>query len=84
MVLRHLLSWSRVRERQREGENRKLEASHDHVERGGKECGERGSKRARERSNSKRVRVREGGGGKHPGIPGCCQVTVGRSTELHS
>ena len=46
---------------------------------GGKECGERGSKRARERSNSKRVRVREGGGGQTaPFIVGHAYLAVAR------
>ena len=61
VVLRHLLLWSRGRERKGEGESRKVEAGH--VERWG-ECGERGIKRARERGKNKRVR--EGGGGKQP------------------
>jgi hypothetical protein len=33
---------------------------------GGRQSGERGSKRARERQKSKSKRIREGGGGKQP------------------
>jgi hypothetical protein len=41
-------------ERQSEGENREIEAGHGHVEGGGRECGETGSKRAREKQAGSR------------------------------
>ena len=56
MILRHLLSWSRGRERQREGASREIEAGHDHVERGGEGMGREEEQEARERCSSKRGR----------------------------
>jgi hypothetical protein len=50
------------------------------VERGGRESGERGSKR--EPQESKRQEREEKANSPFysgPGLPGCCQVTVGRS-----
>jgi hypothetical protein len=49
-------------ERQREGESREVEASHDHVKRAeqGKEFVKNGGERGQERSKQ------EGGGGKQP------------------
>jgi hypothetical protein len=54
---------TRCREKQREGESREVEASHDHVERGEKGIGRQGNKEVR----GKRLReTREGGGSKQP------------------
>ena len=71
----HVCSFmTRCREKQREGESREVEASHDHIEEGGK-GGETRGQGARERQ-------KQGGGTSSPfysgpDIHGYCQVTVG-------
>ena len=67
-------------ERQREGEDREVEVSNDHVERGRKEMG-RGRARGQERSKRVREQGREEGASSSfysgLGHPGCYQVNGG-------
>ena len=51
------------------------------MERGGRELGERGNKRTRDRGKSVRI---GGGGGKQSSLPGSCQVTVGVESKQNT
>ena len=50
------MSWSRGKERQREGERREVEVGHGHVERQGRECKE-GKQESRRSKREAEVRV---------------------------